>query len=120
MIWVEIRAGRIPSRRQIKASTPRAEMGMGPDGAGDFPDRDQVTRPLEAFEGPPEFLVHQGQLQPERRRLGMNPVGPPHHRYQLVFLCLARDHPPQFPDILDQNARRLLHLDGQGGVDDIR
>src|SRR6185312_2722156 len=50
------------------------DMRESPDGAGDFPNTKILRRSLEPLLVAPGFGVPDGQLQPERDRLGMDAV----------------------------------------------
>ena len=63
--------------------------------------------------------MHQRHFQAEGGRLGVDAVAAADHRRELVFARLAGDDFAQGLDIGNENVRRLRHLHGEGGVDDI-
>ena len=56
-----------------------AEVAVGPDRAGDLAGRDLVDGRREARPPALELEGPAGELEPERRRLGVDRVGPAHH-----------------------------------------
>src|SRR5450432_757126 len=77
------------------------EMRMGPDGAAQFPDAHALPCLHQPLFGAAEFVEHEGELQPEGDRLGVNAVAAPNHRRHLVTPRLVANRAPQFADVIE-------------------
>ena len=70
-------------------------MRMCSHGTAQFSYANALAGLREAFFGPSEFVEHEGELQTERDRLGVNAMASPDHRRLFIFARLFRDHLPQ-------------------------
>ena len=95
------------------------EMRERADGAGDLADRGLVERAREPLATPAQGAVQHQQLQPERRRLGMDAVGPPDHRRVLVLERARAQRRERAVAAGEQQDARLADLERQGGIDDV-
>ena len=75
----------------------RREMRAGADRAGKFADGGGFADAFEAFQRAAKFVVHQGQLEAERGRFGMDAVAAANAGREFVFARLRRDGFPQAP-----------------------
>ena len=64
---------------------PRVDIGEGADRAGNLAGRDLLARGDEALAVAGELGVMAGELQPKRRRLGMDAVAAPDRRRVFVL-----------------------------------
>ena len=94
-------------------------MRVSPDRSAQFPDTNSLRCLCQPFLSPPEFVEHQGKLEPEGDRLGMNTMAPADHWRHFESPCLRCDGRPQVGQILCENSRRLGQLDCQGCVENI-
>ncbi len=68
-----------PSERQDLGLDVRAEMAVGPDRTGDLAGPDLVDGGGEPDAAALDLERPAGELEPERRRLGVDRMGPAHH-----------------------------------------
>src|SRR5439155_23556582 len=66
-----------------------------------------------------EFGPVAGELEPERRRLGVDAVAAPDHDRVLVLERAALQRRQELVDIVDEDVARRLELHGKTGVEDI-
>ena len=85
MIWVEIGSGDKAHRLGDMRFDARIDLREGADRARDRAGRDLLARGDQPFAGAGEFRIGEGELEPERHRLGMDAVGAADRRRHLVF-----------------------------------
>ena len=84
---------------------------------GEFPDRHDGARLLQAVDGAAHFGVPAGDFDAEGDRLPMNAVRAPHHqRVAHAAWPSAASVRRSIGDILQKKIRRFHHLDGQRGI----
>ena len=83
-----------------RAFDRRIQMRMRADRAAEFSDADPFLGLRQSFLRPPEFVEHQGELEPEGDRLRMNAVAAADHRRHLESARLRGDRGPQVGQIL--------------------
>src|SRR6185436_5158818 len=81
-----------------------------------LPNSRRFTGSFQPLESTTELVVHQGHLQAESARLGMDAVTAADHGSELVVSGFFRNHLAQFAYVLDQNVCRLNHLNRESGV----
>ena len=97
----------------------RRQMRACADCAGQFADGDARLEGLEPFKCAAELVVHQGHLEAEGGRLGVDAVAAADHRSVHVLARLGSDDLPETLDVGDENLERLVHLHRECRVDDV-
>ena len=87
MIWVETGSGVEAELLGDIFFDPRVDVGEGADRAGDLAGGDLLARGDEALAVAGEFGVVPGELEPERRRLGVDAVAA---RRSSACICARR------------------------------
>ena len=77
--------------------------------------RQTVTRDVAG-----EFRVPQRELQPECHRLRMDAMRAADHRRVAMLIRPCADRPHELLEILQNHVAGVAHLQGEGGIDDIR
>ncbi len=91
-----------------------------PHRAGQFADGDLAADLPQPVQVAGDFLIPDGQLEPERDRLAVNAVRAPDHHGVLVPERLLLQHRNESFHALQNQIERLGHLHGERGIDDIR
>jgi hypothetical protein len=86
------------------------DVGMGPNGAGQFADRHVFARQVEPPPMPSQLVEPDGQLETERRRFRMDTVRPPDHDRVPIPDCLRPDHVDQTAKLFIEQIARVLDL----------
>ncbi len=94
-------------------------MRVGADGTRKLADGGDIAGAFEAFQRTGKFIVHQRELETERRRFAVDAVAAADARRELVFDGAAGDDGQELLHIGDQDVRALRHLHGEGGVADV-
>ena len=97
----------------------RIDMRKGADGAGDGARRDFLAGGDQAFAGTGKFRVGVGELEAERRRLGMDAVAAADGRRHLVFEGALFQRRQHLVDIGDQQIGGADKLDVEAGVEHV-
>jgi hypothetical protein len=116
--------GRDPLRCEVEpredtALEVRRGRGVGPDGAGEGPDGDLGERPLESLGVPMRLEREAGELDPERRRLGVDPVRAPHADGVAVLPRPGGQHRDEAPGPGQDELPGAAELECQAGVEDV-
>ncbi len=82
----------------------------------EMPARARRTRSMSR----PTSSYQSASFQPERRRFGVDAVGAADHRRAAVLERARPDGRPERVEALEQHVARVLHLQGQRGVEDVR
>ena len=98
----------------------RVQVGVGADGSREGADADAFAGLLEPFDGAAKFVIHERHLEAEGDRLGVDAVGAPDHRGELVFVRFLGDGGAERFEVFQEHPARFVHLDGERGVEDIR
>ena len=98
---------------------PRVEMGVVAHRSGDLAVGHQFDGAFQGAPPPAEFVVPHEQLEPERGRLGVDPVGAADHDRLLVFDRAPLDGVAQFVEAREQDLSRLLELEGKRRVEQV-
>ena len=98
----------------------RREMRAGADRAGEFADGGDFAGAFEAFERAAKFVVHQRELEAERRRLGVDAVAAADagREFDILRACWAMDGQQRL-HVGNEDVRALHHLHGERGVNDV-
>ena len=95
------------------------EMGVCSNGPADRTVCDAFPGLLQTLDGAAELVVHNGKLETEGDRLGMDAVAAADHRGEFVLLGPRGDRLQELLQVLEQDIGRLDHLDRQGGVEQV-
>ena len=90
------------------------------DGAGELADPHPLERTIEARTPAIELERPAGELQPERRRLGMDAVRAAHDQRPAVLLGPGDDGFEGAVEALDEERSGLAHLKRERGVEHVR
>ena len=117
--WVETGSGARPIAFGDMRLDARIDLGEGADRAGDRAGRDLLARGDQALAGAGELGIGVGELEAERRRLGVDAVAAADGRRHLVLegALLQRGQQPSRSAIRRSAARRQLH--GEAGVEHV-
>ena len=97
----------------------RAEMAVRPDRPGDLAGPDLVDGGRQAHPAALDLERPAGELEPERRRLGMDRVGPAHH-HGVGFAASPGDQNGQQPvGVEQQPLPGRPQLEREPGIDDV-
>ncbi len=91
-------------------------MRIRSDSARDLTNGDCFESIFQPVDISLRFCIPEREFQSERDLLGMDPVGTTNHRRVLELVCPLRKGWLQRSQVLQQQFRRLLHLNRQGGV----
>ena len=118
-IWVLTGSACRPELGQDLGLDLGAEVAVGADGAGDLAGRDVVGRGREAASVAVDLERPAGELEPERRRLGMHRVGAAHH-HRAGVLAGARDERVDEPVRASRSrSPAARNWSASAGVDDV-
>ena len=98
----------------------RVEGGVLADRARQLPDTHAVERTLETSPVTLECERPAGQLEPERRRLRMDAVRPPHAEREPMLLGASHDSSECSFELGEHQCARLADGQRQSGVEDVR
>ena len=98
----------------------RIDLRERADGARDRAGCHLAARRRQARLGACELRISIGELQPKRRRLGMNAVRAADGRRELVFECAALERGVEFFHVGDEEVGGANELDVEAGVEHIR
>ena len=98
----------------------RARCRIRADGAGELADPHPLERAIEARTPAVELERPAGELQPERRRFGVDAVRAAHDQRPAVFLGPGDDGCGGAVEALDEQRTGLTHLQRQRGVEHVR
>ena len=98
----------------------RVDRRVRSDGAGELADAKPLERPRDPHAIPVELERPAGELEPERRRLGVHAVRPPHHQRPAVALGLLEDGRERPFDPFEDQRSRFPDLQRQRGVENVR
>ena len=99
---------------------PGIDIGEGPDRAGDGAGGDLGPGVEESLLGALEFGVERSELQPERGRLGVNPVAAADGERVLMLEGAALERLQQPLQVGMQDIAGARQLNGEAGIQDIR
>ena len=105
--------------RATWASTRGSTWANVPTAAGDRAGRDLGARRDQALFGAGELGIGDGELQPERGRLGMNAVGAADGRREFVFAGAALQRCVERFDVGDQKIGGAHQLHVEAGVEHV-
>ncbi len=98
---------------------PRIDLGESADRAGDRAGRDLGARRDQALFGAGELGIGDGELEPERGRLGMDAVGAADGRREFVFAGAALERGDERIDVGDQKIGGAHQLHVKAGVEHV-
>ena len=96
-----------------------AEVAVRPDRAGDLAGPDLVDGGRQAHPAALDLERPAGELEPERRRLGMDRVGPPHHHRGGFPASPGDEHGQQPVRVQQQPLPGRPQLEREPGIDDV-
>ena len=97
----------------------RIDLGEGADRARDRAGRDLLARGDQPLAGAREFRIGVGELEAERRRLGMDAVGAADRRRHLVLEGARLQRREQLVDVGEQQVGGAGELDVEAGVEHV-
>ncbi len=98
---------------------PGVDVGEGADGARDRAGGDLLPGPRHALPIAGELGEEAGELEAERRGLGVDAVAPAHRRRELVLEGAAPEGLEEAIEIGQEQVARPRELDGEAGVQQI-
>ena len=118
-IWVLTGSAWRPSAASTSASIVRAEVAVRPDRPGDLAGPDLVDGGRQPQPAALDLERPAGELEPERRRLGVDRVGPAHHHRGGFRASPGDEHGQQPVAVEQQPLPGGAQLEREPGIDDV-
>ena len=108
-----------PKALQCPLLDPGINRGMGANRSGELAHPDLLPNGAQPGVGSLELIQPAGQDEPERKRFGVHPVGPPGHQRAALLDGTPADAFGQPVHVLEQQVGSPDQLEGKGGIQDI-